>query len=199
MQVFSSTRIEFCVFSKVTTRTKEAGIYLIGIIVLKNISQAYQPSLQSAMPSRRVVQKATRKVHEDWIVKKLSRALKSESHQNRMRTTDRLLPQGTLRRGSLRVLFAGWIKQYLFQGRVFTVKLAKQVCYRLRSKFGLSMEDPDGIKEEYLRVHNLLKVARKRQIGKPGKGKAMSSMDNLETLPLAPWDGYALNQDHFSQ
>ncbi len=56
------------------------------------------------------------------------------------------------------------------------------------------MEDPDGIKEEYLRVHNLLKVARKRQIGKPGKGKAMSSMDNLETLPLAPWDGYALNQ-----
>ena len=58
----------------------------------------------------------------------------------------------------------------------------KQVCYRLRSKFGLSMEDPDGIKEEYLRMHSLLKVARKRQIGKPAKGKAMSSMDTLVTI-----------------
>lgn len=153
------------------------------------------------MPSRRLEQKAIRKEHQDWIVKKLSRFLKSESHQNRMRTTGRLLPQGTLRRGSLRVLFAGWIKQYLFQGRVFTLKLAKQVCYRLRSKFGLSMEDPDGIKEEYLRMHSLLKVARKRQIGKPAKGKAMSSMDTLVTLPMDlpadPVESDELNQDRF--
>lgn len=134
------------------------------------------------MAVRRRHQKSVRQNHVKVIVKKLAEGLKTNSHQKRMATTNRLLPVGGLRRRCVKKLFGGWILELIGKGRILTKKLAHEVCQRLRKKFSLpKLNDHD----EVLRMHVLLKSARKRQIGKTkGNSKAMSSMDNLEILPL---------------
>ena len=87
-----------------------------------------------AMSSRLRRQNQMRQTHVDWIVKKIAKRLKSKGHIERMMTTNRVLPVGTLKRKIIRKLFAGWIRQYVGEGRVLTLKLAKQVVAALRKK-----------------------------------------------------------------
>ena len=141
-----------------------------------------------AMPSRHGKQKSIRKGHAKFIVDAIHKRLRTKKHKKRIRNTNRILPVGGLRRAVVKKIFSTWILEYYGQGRVLTKKLAEEVCYRLRKKLGLvSLKDP----EETKRMHLLLKAARKRQIGKGRErteSKAMSSMDNLETIPMFATD-----------
>ena len=131
-----------------------------------------------AMPSRNRSQKRQRDTHVSMIVKNMARRLNTTENLQRMRTTDMLLPLGSLRRKSVRRVFSGWIRKLIGKGRVVTQKLAFQVGRSLRAKFELG--EMEG-KEEGYRIHCLLKGARKRQLA----SKPMSrSMDNVDTLPM---------------
>ena len=100
-------------------------------------------------------------IHREKTFEKLS----TPEHQKRMVTTNRLLPLGSLKRKTLKVLFRGWVeKRFKGCGPILTRKVAEATVRRLRSKLELPF----------------LKVARKR-LG-PGKEKAMSTMDALETI-----------------
>ena len=132
------------------------------------------------MPSRLRRQKSIRKEWVRWICTSMSNKLSSDT--DRMLSTNRLLPQGSLKRSCIRRLFKGWIYESLHCGRVITRRLASDVVRRLRKKFGLGVEDLD--QEEIGRMHHLLKTARKRQLGKPNSAKAMSGMDCCETMPM---------------
>ena len=105
----------------------------------------------------------------------------------RIHTTDRLLPLGSLRRKCVRKIFSGWISECFYEGRVITSTLAKEVVVRLRRKFGLDTDDLEDveIKAEIKRMHALLKTARKHRLGTAqSKRSAMSSMDLCDTLPM---------------
>lgn len=144
----------------------------------------FTPRLIDAMPVRVASQSVVRKQHVKTIVKHMSARLNSKLDQDRMHTTNRLLPLGSMRRRPIKKIFGGWILSFKDYGRVFTKKLASDVCKKLRKKFGLPGKSDLA---EVLRMHLLLKVARKRKVEKPGgpTGKAMSSMDVLQTVPLA--------------
>ena len=131
------------------------------------------------MPSRARRQKDVRKNHLGFIVKKLTRKLSTPEHQKRMSTTNRLLPVGSLKRRVIKQVFAGWVKQkFKGTGRVFTRKIAELVVRRVRAK--LQLPDCHDISDEVNRMQYFLKTARKR-LGKP---PAMSSVDEMQTLPM---------------
>ena len=134
-----------------------------------------------AMPSRASVQKSVQLSYVKFIVKKLAKKLSSEHHRHRMRTTNRLLPMGSLKRKCIKNIFQGWVKKKLRgTGRVLTKRLAELVVRRLRAHLDLpECLDPRDAREEVVRMQYLLKVARKR-LG----GSAMSWLDQVTTLPL---------------
>ena len=133
------------------------------------------------MPSRANVQKSVQLSYVKFIVKKLAKKLSSEHHRHRMRTTNRLLPMGSLKRKCVKNIFQGWVKKQLRgTGRVLTKRLAEIVVRRLRAHLDLpECLDPRDAREEVVRMQYLLKVARKR-LG----GSAMSWVDQVTTLPL---------------
>ena len=116
-----------------------------------------------------------------WVVRNIAKKICKD--ERRILSTNRLLPQGTLRRRCIKQIFGGWTNKA--QGRCFTKKLASMVCSKLRKKFGLELEGPDL---ESDRLLTLLKLARKHHLKKPSK---MSEMDNVETLPFFPQDRFA--------
>ncbi len=99
-------------------------------------------------------------------------------HLQRMHSTNRLLPVGSLRRDAMKEIFGGFLHQLPKHGRVITKTLAKEVCRNLREEF--DMEDMSPV-EEVTKVHAFLKSARKRKIKRPSK--PIAAMDNVETLP----------------
>ena len=129
------------------------------------------------MGVRRRKQEETRKAAVKFAVKKILPHLRRD--KQRLFSTNRLLPVGSLRRKCIKRIFGGWPSRYLGAGRVFTKKLAEQVCRRLRQK--LHMERTEFFKEEAVRLHELLKASRKRQVDPPPR---MSAMDNTETQPI---------------
>ena len=135
-------------------------------------------------PARLREQNRTRKKYVKVIVGAMSCKLKSKRHIHRMRTTNKLLPLGSLRRKCIKQLFQGWVTQLVGQGRILTEKLTQEVVKRLRKQFDMPTEDDGGI--EVRAFHHFLKQARKRKLGGGRQKKsvdAMSSMDLLETLP----------------
>lgn len=129
-------------------------------------------------------QKVARMAHVLFIVKKLFKKLSTPEHQKRMVTTSRLLPLGSLKRKTLKVLFSGWVeKRFKGCGRILTRKVAEATVRRLRSK--LELPDCHDLEDEINRMHYFLKVARKR-LGPPKNN--MSAMDALETLPMEQCD-----------
>lgn len=136
------------------------------------------------MPSRSRYQKGVRKEHVKFILDNMLRKLRTKKEQKRIVTTNRILPVGTLKRRAVKRIFAGWICELYGQGRILTATLAKEVCRSLRKKMGLVNHNVE-VEEEAQRLHVLLKRARKRQIHLlAGKFEAMSSMDNLTTVPM---------------
>ena len=108
-----------------------------------------------------------------------------EAEITRIHSTNRLIPQGALRCRCVRRLFSGWIRHYEGAGRLFTPKIAEQICDSLRSYFGLQVLDDEFRKEECRRMHSRLKMARKRKL-KSRKQSAMPlSMDEMNTLPIS--------------
>ena len=136
-----------------------------------------------AMPSRLRYQKGVRKGHVKFIIDNMMRKLLTKKEQKRIVTTNRILPVGTLKRRSVKRIFAGWICEFYGQGRILTKTLAKEVCRSLRKNMGL-VNNGVEVEEEAQKLHLLLKRARKRQIHLAGKFEAMSPMDNLVTVPL---------------
>lgn len=135
-----------------------------------------------AMPSRERCQKVKRRSYAKIIYHNIFKKLSSKQHRKRLTTTNRLFPPGTLRRRCLRNTFAGWVLQFVGQGRILTQSLAQDVCKHLRANLEMA-DHEDGVQElEAKRLHQLLKAARKRQL----RPLAMSSMDQLETLPMPP-------------
>ena len=130
------------------------------------------------MPSREKMLGAQRAKHAHFIAKRLVKRLGSHDHETRMHSTNRLLPPGSLKRTSLRKNFGGWAKRLCGSGRVLTKTLSKEVCFTLRQHFGL--ENPAPI-EEVIRLHNLMKQARKRKLEVRKSATAMG--DNVDTLP----------------
>lgn len=131
------------------------------------------------MPSRKRLQKEVRHGHLKFIVENMIKKLNSKKHLKRMRNTNQILPVGSLRRNCIKKLFQGWVLGLVGAGRICTVKLAGEVCKRLRKHFELEADLFHG-KTEKLRMHSFLKASRKRQLG--SVNPAMSSVDNMETL-----------------
>ena len=113
-----------------------------------------------------------------YITRRLAKRLKGEAQQVRIHGTNRLLPNGSLKRKCLREIFGGWVHRY-GHGRMFTKRLGKEVCDALRDKFGMG---PCEDEAEAHRMASLLVLARKRQVSRPC-ARAMN-MDNLETMPM---------------
>ena len=148
----------------------------------KNNSKNLQAFSSLAMPCRSAVQKETRIGHASFVAKRLQKLLNSEPELNRMHSTNRILPAGSLKQRSIRRLFAGWIKKFSGKGRVFTKSLAQQVCWRIRKRFSMEPSIPRG---EIERMRGMLQLARKRKLEpRSCKNTAMADMDNLETQPL---------------
>ena len=146
---------------------------------IRKTSRAYI----AAMPCRNAAQKQIRSGHASFVAKRLQKLLNSEPELNRMHSTNRILPAGSLKQRSVRRLFAGWIRKFSGKGRVFTRSLAQQICWRLRKFFSMEPSIPSG---EIERMRGMLQTARKRKLGPhSGKKKAMAiNPDNLETQPL---------------
>ena len=150
-------------------------------------SRLYTPVLsidiRFAMPARSRRQKISQLEHATVLVNRLSKKLMSPQHQHRMQTTNRLIPQGSLKRRCVKEIFQGWVhKSFRGCGRILTKKLVTLVTRRLRLK--LELPDCHDISSEASRLQYLLKVARKRLKPKP-KSKHMSNVDNMDTLLLA--------------
>ena len=107
-----------------------------------------------------------------WVVKNIFTELRKD--EKRLLSTNRLLPQGTLRRNCMKRIFGDWTMHA--EGRCFTKKLAGLVCSKLRKKFGMETSEVEND-----RMLTMLKLGRKHRVKKP----KMSCMDNLDTLPLA--------------
>ena len=133
--------------------------------------------------SRRRQQRKARKGHVDMIVEKMSAKLQTKKQKKRMYTTDRLLPQGSLKRKCVKRLFHPWACDFVGQGRILTLKLCEQVVKRLRKMFQLGPCDPET--KEIKTLHRLIKYARKRKIGaRKSTQTAMSTDDLMETVPM---------------
>lgn len=127
------------------------------------------------MGVRRRQQEEARKAAVKFAVKKILPHLRAD--KQRIFSTNRLLPVGSLRRGCIKKIFGGCPSEYIGAGRVFTLKLAQQICRRLRQKLG--MDRTEFFQQEAVRLHELLKSSRKRQVQTP-----MSAADSMETQPL---------------
>lgn len=119
------------------------------------------------MPCRNAVQKQIRSGHASFVAKRLQKLLNSEPELNRMHSTNRILPAGSLKQRSVRRLFAGWIRKFSGKGRFFTRSLAQQICWRIRNFFSMEPSIPSG---EIERMRGMLQTARKRKLG-PHSGK----------------------------
>ena len=151
------------------------------------------------MPSRLRRQNQLRQTHVDWIVKKMANRLKSKGHMERMVSTNRILPVGTLKRKIIKQLFSGWIRQYVGEGRVLTLKLALQVVASLRNKFSMEKLGEEQRLCEAKRMQYLLKVARKRKLSNRVQSKAMSTMDTVDTVPMEAEDFWLAQDSLFSE
>ena len=129
--------------------------------------------MPSRSPSRRQEQKKLRKKHVDLICRKICNRLANDTE--RATTTNRILPVGSLKRESVRMIFQGWICKFRGNGRCFTKRLSKDVCRRLRNELGLDREIPE---DEPKRLLALLKHSWK--LGLTNRRK----MDNVETQEL---------------
>ena len=156
----------------------------LNIFLIRVAAQEFVP----AMPSRTRSQAETRRSHVCLVSKKLAKALKGHDDLTRIHSTNRILPPGSLQRKSVKKLFSGWIAKWAGKGRCFTKKLAAEVCSCLRDQFEMDEKKPPV--EEVVRMHQLLKMARKKKLrpttgGKPVKpATAMASIDEMETLPF---------------
>ena len=130
------------------------------------------------MPARAKEQGLKRAKYVRFICKRPQKRLSSDDHQTRIHSTNRLLPVGSLKRGALRGLFAGWVKRLYGQGRLLTSTLAKEVWSSLRQEMELQLPPPH---DEILCFHALLKQARKRQL--ENRSVSKSAMDTVDTLP----------------
>lgn len=138
----------------------------------------------AAMPnSRRRKQNAKREEFLGLVVRKMIKKLEREDDLARLHATNRLIPPGGLRRHAVKRLFWGWVKKLRGEGRVVTKKLAALACGKLRDYFGLPHLDGEMATKESDRFHRLLKLARKRGLGKA------SAMDSLETQPMHQEEG----------
>lgn len=135
------------------------------------------------MVARSLQQRDQRRRYAKLIVRKVSKVLDTEENRTRMQTTNRVLPQGSLKRQCVKAIFGGWIRKFVGKGRILTKKLSRQVCRDLRAEFDLEASDPTDNSESD-RMHRLLKIARKRQILKPPVPAAMSVMDTCDTQPI---------------
>ena len=144
------------------------------------------------MGVRRREQTKTRKGHVRMIVNSIAKRLRKAGDQPRMLTTDRVVPMGSLRRSCVRTLFEGWVLKLHGQGRVITKKLAYHVLVKLRQKFKMPIKTVEDHMEEIERLHGLLKASRKQRLGNKRAPAAMSSIDQLETLPM---DDTMLSED----
>eukprot|EP00435_Cladocopium_sp_Y103_P051030 s722_g15.t1 len=137
------------------------------------------------MPCRGAEQRIARAKHVNLVVKRLVKRLNNEPELNRMHSTNRLYPLGSLKQRRLRALFGGWTSKFIGKGRIFTGALAKQVCTELRSRFGMDAYVP---KDEAVRLRSLLQVARKRKL-EPLKVKAMAINPDTDLAATADEDG----------
>lgn len=136
------------------------------------------------MPCRGVQQRNTRNHNATFVAKQLANRLRTEPEMKRMLSTNRILPNGSLKQKCVRRLFAGWIRTFGGKGRVFTLKLALQVCRKLRKKFSM---DPMVAASESKRMLSMLQVARKRKLdhkAKPALDAMVVNPDELETQPM---------------
>lgn len=121
------------------------------------------------------------------IVSNLYSKLSTPKNKQRMMTTNKLFPQGNLKRKCVSRLFNGWIAKLVGKGRVLTHKLVALVTKRLRKKFQLGSLDDQG--EEVRTIHRLIKLARKRQLGSVScvcrTASGTSAMDTMDTVPMA--------------
>jgi len=124
----------------------------------------------------------------------MANRLKSKGHMERMLSTNRILPVGTLKRKIIKQLFSGWIRQYVGEGRVLTLKLALQVVASLRNKFSMEKLGEEQRLCEAKRMQYLLKVARKRKLSNRVRSRAVSTMDTVDTVPMEAED-FWLAQD----
>lgn len=142
------------------------------------------------MPGQRHrVQQSNRKGYVKAVVNHLRKRLNTEEHLKRMCATNRILPIGPRSRVYTKKLFDGWICT-LGKGRILTKKLAEGVCQKLRKIFSLT--HGDHVEAENMRMHAFLKGSRKRRRGvlTQSQKSAMSSMDELTTIPyLHDWYG----------
>ena len=150
-------------------------------------TQTFDHLVIDAMPmSRKCQQKTVRKGHVKLIVDHMARQLSTKKQMERIHSTNRVLPLGSMRCRGIKRIFGGWVLQFLHSGRILTYRLAKEVYRDLRKRLDMvGPNDPD----EITRLHNLLKTARKRQIPKPARVSKpaktkMSDMDQLETVPM---------------
>ena len=150
-------------------------------------------------PARLREQNRTRKKYVKMIVRATSCKLKSKKHVHRMRTTNKLLPLGSLRRRSIKQLFQGWVVELVGQGRILTQKLADEVAKRLRKHFELPPVSDGGMEARSL--HHYLKRARKRKLAGGSQLKksagAMSSVDLLDTMPYEMSGPHELGEDWY--
>ena len=130
------------------------------------------------MPSREKIVAAQRAKHARFIAKRLMKRLGDHDHETRMHSTNRLLPPGSLKRTTLRKIFGGWAKRLYGAGRILTKTLSGEVCFTLRQHFGLEIPAP---MDEVVRLHNLMKQARKRKLEVRKSATAIG--DNVDTLP----------------
>ena len=140
------------------------------------------------MPSRTRSQAETRRSHVSLVSKKIAKGL-NEDDLTRVHSTNRILPPGSLQRKSVKRLFSGWISKWVGKGRCFTKKLASEVCSCLRDRLDMDQKKPPL--EEVVRMHQLLKMARKKKLRPATGGKKLKpstamvvNIDEMDTLPL---------------
>lgn len=125
------------------------------------------------MPCRAEIQRRLREKYAQFISEQLCAVL--EGDRERVFATERLLPPGSMKRKCLRRLFGGWAKEFREKGRIFTINLAARVCALTRDALGLPMSSVEDV-----RMHSMLKTARKRAVEIPTMA---SAMDTCETCP----------------
>ena len=149
------------------------------------------------MPTREKKLKILRDKWVRFISKNLLRRMGSNGHISRQVGTNRLLPIGsTLKRKAIKEVFGGWIRKLHGKGRRLTKKLSVDVCTYMREKLGMDPTIPD---EEVTRMHSLLKLARKRKLGKLRLQTKPAAMDDMETLPFEVMEDHSAKLLHCSR
>ena len=137
-------------------------------------------NIYSAMGRRANEQREYREKVAQWIAKRVAKRLAS-TDEDRLIGTNRLFPPGGLRRKCVREIFGGWPAKFAGNGRCFTRALASRCCVILRDRFGLENPPPS---QEVSRMHELMKLARKRKCQRPKVAMPPVNPDEVETQPL---------------